>query len=119
MVPLIWVSWLSQPASRPWFANRTVAPPSAPMAVAQARGHAYDSSRPLRAWLTGIVFRVARDYRRTVRRRSRPELIPDLPEEAPMPDHQVAVARTRSLVLQALHALPEPQRELLVRHELD
>ncbi|HXU82381.1 MAG TPA: sigma-70 family RNA polymerase sigma factor [Polyangia bacterium] len=87
--------------------------------VTWRRWHDYDQRRPLRAWLTGIAYRVARDYRRSLRRRARPELTPDLPDEAPLPDHELASARTRSLVLRALQTLPESDHQLLVRHELE
>ena len=87
--------------------------------VTWRRWNDYDPQRPLRPWLTGIVARVARDYRRSVRRWNRPELTPELPDDVPAPDHQLASARTRSLVLRALETLPDPQRELLVRHELE
>jgi RNA polymerase sigma-70 factor (ECF subfamily) len=87
--------------------------------VTWRRWRDYDSSRPLRAWLTGIVFRVACDYRRTVHRRVRRELLAELPDEVPTPDHQLTATRARTLVLRALQMLPEVQRRILILHELD
>jgi RNA polymerase sigma-70 factor (ECF subfamily) len=87
--------------------------------VTWRRWRDYDPRRPLRAWLTGIAFRVAREHRRTLRRQARPTLDSEPPEEAPTPEHEIASAHARALVLRALETLPAAQRELLVLHELD
>jgi RNA polymerase sigma-70 factor (ECF subfamily) len=78
----------------------------------------FDSSRPLRAWLAGIAYRIARDH---LKRGGRfvPRAWLDAPDQRPLADDQIASARARDLVLRALHAVPPKLRPVLVMHDLD
>jgi RNA polymerase sigma-70 factor (ECF subfamily) len=78
----------------------------------------FDPQRPLRPWLAGIAFRVAR---RHVRRHAREvvECELDPVDGAPDGEARLASARARDLVLAALARLPERHREPLIMHELD
>lgn len=78
----------------------------------------FDSTRPLRAWLAGIAFKVAHEHhKRSHRWWPRESLDPR--DERPLPDEQVVSAYNRSLVLGALRRLSDRQRAILVMHELD
>jgi RNA polymerase sigma-70 factor (ECF subfamily) len=78
----------------------------------------YDPHRPLRPWLLGIAFRVARDHRKRPSRELAGGLI-DPPDEAGDPERQLAAARARALVREALAALSEKQRVVMILHDLD
>jgi RNA polymerase sigma factor (sigma-70 family) len=92
----------------------------------------FDGSRPLRPWLAGIAFRVARSHVR--RRRSvGPRIGPptaggdphhhdetiDVPDQAHDHHQRANADDARALVLEALHQLPERHRLPLVMHDLD
>ncbi len=72
---------------------------------------------PLRPWLTGIAHRVALDHARKHKDVPTAEL--DQEDESSRPDDRLASARDRKLALRALARLPERDRAVLVRHELD
>jgi RNA polymerase sigma factor (sigma-70 family) len=79
----------------------------------------YQPDRPLRPWLAGIANLVARGH---FRRRNRLQLSAEPPEpedRAPSPEDQLVSARARLLASKALAALPERQRAILIRHEID
>jgi RNA polymerase sigma-70 factor (ECF subfamily) len=78
----------------------------------------FDPSRPLRAWLAGIAFKVAHEHHKRARR-WKPGTAVDTPDERPLPDEQFASARDRLLVLRALARMRERQRAILVMHDLD
>lgn len=80
----------------------------------------YDPARPLRPWLFGIALRVASDYRRSARVQ-RERVTDELDREGftPATEEQIDLGRRRALVLSALDALSEQQREVFVRHELE
>jgi RNA polymerase sigma-70 factor (ECF subfamily) len=78
----------------------------------------FDASRPLRAWLSGIAFKVAHEHHRRSRRFWPRETV-DPRDEGPLPDEQVVSAHNRALVLGALRQLSDRQRAVLVMHELD
>jgi RNA polymerase sigma-70 factor (ECF subfamily) len=78
----------------------------------------YDPGRPLRAWLGGIAFRLAHDYRRR-KGREVPSGFVDAQDEAASADDRVASATARRLVRESLEALAPKHRALLVMHELD
>ena len=88
--------------------------------VAWRRWHEYDTTRPLRPWLTGIAHHVARAQARkgqparAGRRRSRRRRI-----TAPDPEDQLLSARARHLALRALAMLSEEHRSILIQHDLD
>jgi RNA polymerase sigma-70 factor, ECF subfamily len=79
----------------------------------------YDSGRPLRPWILGITFRVAHDHRRRRRREVPSGLIDPAPDDHTSVDEQVALARARALVRQALGTLSDNQRAVMILHELD
>ena len=80
--------------------------------------HKYDSSRPLRAYLFGIAFRVASSNRR---RTWRETTVADVDARActPDPDRELQTKRARALVLAALARIPLPRRAVLTLHDLD
>jgi RNA polymerase sigma-70 factor (ECF subfamily) len=87
--------------------------------IAMWRGWAqFDQTRPLRAWLWGIAFRVARNHlRRRWREVSRNDI--DIADDAAPGEANLLAAQARALVLRALARLPEKYRTPLVLHELD
>lgn len=78
----------------------------------------YDTSKPFRAWLTGIAKNVASEYRRTAwyRRVRLADAPPSKPDTAPLPDQRTADAE---LVRKALEMLAPPRRDILVRHYVE
>jgi RNA polymerase sigma factor (sigma-70 family) len=78
----------------------------------------FDRTRPLRPWLWGIAFRVARNHLRR-RWREVPAEQLDVADDRPTGEEGLAAARARALVLRALARLPEKYRTPLIRHELD
>ena len=80
----------------------------------------FDPTRPLRAWLFGIAFRVASDHRRRAHHRrevhdgEREPVDPGQPVEG-----RIADAERRHLVLDALEALDVDKRAVLVMHDID
>jgi RNA polymerase sigma-70 factor (ECF subfamily) len=81
----------------------------------------YDPTRPLRPWLFGFAFRFASDYRRRARfsREVAREKTPEVADEAPPADEQLAAEQARRLVIDALQALPLERRAVLVMHDID
>jgi RNA polymerase sigma-70 factor (ECF subfamily) len=77
----------------------------------------YDRARPLRPWLAGIIFRVVSHHRRRVAREVPPGILD--PAGSADPEESLSTAQTRHLVLEALAALPERHRSVLILHELD
>lgn len=80
----------------------------------------FDPTRPLRAWLFGIAFRVASDYRRRAHHRrevhdgEREPVDPSPPVEG-----RIADAERRHLLIEALEALDVDKRAVLVMHDID
>ena len=80
----------------------------------------YDPARPLRPWLLGITFRVAHDHRRRRQREVPSGFIEHVPDDdRASVDEQVALARVRALVREALGTLDDNQRAVMILHELD
>ena len=79
----------------------------------------FQADRPLRPWLAGIAYRVARDHSRKYSRRELAASGLHAEAEAPGLDDQLSSARARHLALQALATLPERYRAVLVRHHVD
>ena len=78
----------------------------------------YDPSRPLRAYLFGIAFRVAAAHGRKRRREIlRPAV--DLGDLGPRPDQALETKQGRALVLRALERVPLPRRAVLIMHDID
>jgi RNA polymerase sigma-70 factor (ECF subfamily) len=78
----------------------------------------YDGARPLRPWLTGIVFKVVSRHRQR-RRRELPIGPLEPADEALRPDERLSLARERALALTALARLKERHRAALVLSDLD
>ncbi len=79
----------------------------------------FEAGRPLRPWLAGIASHVARGHFRKPDRRQSALEDTDQEDEQPNPEDQLAAARARQLVLQALATMPEHQRSVLIRHEFE
>ena len=81
----------------------------------------YDRARPLRPWLLAIAARVASDYRRLSRNRLEHvgAAVAEPQDERPAQDAQLEQRDARALVLQALQAVDEDRRPLLIMVDLD
>ncbi|MGC4063280.1 MAG: sigma-70 family RNA polymerase sigma factor [Polyangiaceae bacterium] len=78
----------------------------------------YDPTRPLRAYLFGIAFRVTANHGRK-RRREIPHVSFELDDQAPRPDQLLEANQTRALVLRALERVPLQRRAVLIMHDID
>jgi RNA polymerase sigma factor (sigma-70 family) len=78
----------------------------------------FDRSRPVRPWLWGIAFRVARNHLRRSWREV-PSVDLEVVDDALPGEERLAAAQARALVLRVLALLPEKYRAPLVLHELD
>jgi RNA polymerase sigma-70 factor (ECF subfamily) len=78
----------------------------------------YDPERPLRAWLSGIAYRVAYEHRKRVGREV-PSGFVDAQDQGGHAEERLASSSERHLVLRALALLPEKHRAVLVMHDLD
>ena len=78
----------------------------------------YDSTRPFRAYLFGIAFRVARNH---LRKKTREVLYPfiEIDDFSRWPDQLVEEKQQRALVLKALEQIPMLRRAVLVMHDID
>jgi len=78
----------------------------------------YDPSRPFRAYLFGIAFRVARNH---LRKRNKEILHPVVAVDdlAPSPDCAFESRQDRLLLLNALEQVPLLRRAVLVMHDID
>jgi RNA polymerase sigma-70 factor, ECF subfamily len=81
------------------------------------RWRSYDPGRPLRAWLGGIVVKVAHRHRQRRARPAAPSM--DLPDPPTPAEERLDVFRQWTLLWQAIDRLPETHRELLVLHHLE
>lgn len=78
----------------------------------------YDPSRPLRAYLFGIAFRVAANHIRK-RRREVSYPVVEVEDLGPRPDQVLEAHQARTLVLDALERVPLPRRAVLIMHDID
>ncbi|MBN1611884.1 MAG: sigma-70 family RNA polymerase sigma factor [Polyangiaceae bacterium] len=78
----------------------------------------YDPTRPLRAYLFGIAFRVAATHLRK-RRREIPHAVTDASDLGPRPDQTLESKQARALVLSALEKVPLQRRAVLIMHDID
>jgi RNA polymerase sigma-70 factor (ECF subfamily) len=78
----------------------------------------YDPTRPLRAYLFGIAFRVARNH---LRKRTREVLraVMETDDLRPRPDQMLERSQQRTLVLKALGRVPLGRRAVLIMHDID
>ena len=79
----------------------------------------YDPTRPLRAYLFGIAFRVTAAHQRRAHREVPTETLIEVDDGAPHPDERLEIAEARALVLRALEAVPLKRRAVLILHDLD
>ena len=88
--------------------------------IAHRRLPDFDPSRPIRPWLSGIVWRVASDERK--RARNRREMVGIKAEPVAQyggPQRDLEAAEARRLVHRALGELPDAQRIVFIMHEID
>lgn len=88
--------------------------------VVHRRASTWDRTRPLRPWLFGIAWRVARDH--LALHRNRRESVDDAldpPDSAPSPDQRLERARALDLVHTALQTLDLDRRAVFILHDLD
>jgi RNA polymerase sigma-70 factor, ECF subfamily len=78
----------------------------------------YRRERPLRSWLAGIAFNVARKHRGKLWRETLVADV-DLPDQASGPDERLQIERTRLLALRALASLSARDRHVLILHDID
>jgi RNA polymerase sigma-70 factor (ECF subfamily) len=78
----------------------------------------YDASRPLRAYLFGIAFRVTANYSRK-RKREVPYSLMEVGDLGPRPDQLLEASQARALVLRALNRVPLQRRAVLIMHDID
>jgi RNA polymerase sigma-70 factor, ECF subfamily len=78
----------------------------------------YDPTRPLRAYIFGIAYRVACNYLRK-RKREFPIAIMEVGDQGPRPDQALEASQARALVLRALKRVPLQRRAVLIMHDID
>jgi RNA polymerase sigma-70 factor (ECF subfamily) len=78
----------------------------------------FDQTRPVRAHLFGITFRIAAKHRRKNRREIAFKVV-EIPEGRPAPDDQLVAKGPCALLLSALERIGLPRRAVLVMHEID
>lgn len=81
---------------------------------------AFDASRPVRPWLFGFAYRIARDFRALARhQRERSWESTQLCDFRPIADEILVRTEALTLALQALDALDSDERAVFVAHELE
>lgn len=79
-----------------------------------------DRERPMRPWLYGITFRVARDYRKLARvRHEVGGEVADVHDEQPSAQEALEAEQRRRLVADGLDALDFDRRSVFVMHDLE
>jgi RNA polymerase sigma-70 factor (ECF subfamily) len=78
----------------------------------------YDPSRPFRAYLFGVAFRVACNHLRK-RRKEVPYPYLEVSDVGDRPDQLVEAEQRRALVLKALARIPMAKRAVLIMHDID
>lgn len=80
----------------------------------------YDATRPVRPWLFGFAFRIARDHKKLARHRHEVgELATEPAAPGAQPDDALEEERLRRLLLQVLDALDFEKRSIIVMHDVD
>jgi RNA polymerase sigma-70 factor (ECF subfamily) len=80
----------------------------------------YDPTRPLRPWLFGIAYRIARRHRALARHsREVGDAGIEPRDRAPLADAQMATEETRALVRTALDSIELSRRSMLILCDLD
>jgi RNA polymerase sigma-70 factor, ECF subfamily len=78
----------------------------------------YDPARPLRAYVFGIAFRVARNHIRK-RRREILYAVVEASDYRPQPEQALDANQMRAVVLNALKRVPMQRRAVLIMHDID
>lgn len=78
----------------------------------------YDPTRPLRAYIFGIAFRVASNHLRK-RKRELTHTVVEVCDRGPRPDQALESAQARALVMRALKQVPLQRRAVLIMHDID
>lgn len=78
----------------------------------------YDPTRPLRAYIFGIAYRVACNYLRK-RKRELSIAVIDAGDLGPRPDQALEANQARAVVLRALKRVPLQRRAVLIMHDID
>ena len=78
----------------------------------------FDQTRPVRAYLFGITFRIVAKHRRKHRREVAFNMV-EIPDDRPGPDDQLVAEGARALLLAALERIALPRRAVFVMHEID
>lgn len=78
----------------------------------------FDTSRPLRPWLTGIAYRVTLDQGRRKREQALGFVDPT-DEGARSPEQELARRESVDIVARALQKLPPKQRAVFILHEIE
>jgi RNA polymerase sigma-70 factor (ECF subfamily) len=80
----------------------------------------FDATRPLRPWLFGFAYRIARDFRALARHRHEFAHEPrETSDTAPIAEQLLIESEALSQALQALESLEPDERAVYVAHELD
>lgn len=84
----------------------------------------YDPSRPAKPWLLAIAFRVTRNHQRLAGYRNEllatdGESTVESVDPQPAADERISTAQERSLVRDALDALDDDRRAVLVLHDIE
>lgn len=80
----------------------------------------YDPARPLRPWLFGIAYRIARRYQSLVRHaREVHEDTPDAPAPGLLPDGALEADQARQIVREALERIELSRRSVFILCDLD
>jgi RNA polymerase sigma-70 factor, ECF subfamily len=78
----------------------------------------YDPSRPLRAYIFGIAYRVTCNYLRKSKREL-PAAVIEVGDLGPWPDQVLESNQARAVVLRALKRVPLQRRAVLIMHDID
>ncbi len=79
-----------------------------------------DPARPIKPWLFGFCFRIAKDHRKLARHRHETaETEVERADEGRLPDQQVDDERLRAWLQAALDAMDFEKRGLVVMHDLE
>jgi RNA polymerase sigma-70 factor, ECF subfamily len=80
----------------------------------------YDPARPIRPWLFGFAYRIARDFRQLARHRHESRFgVAESIDPTPMADDVLIHSQSVDLALSALDQLDEDERSIFVAHYLD
>jgi len=81
---------------------------------------AFDASRPLRPWLFGFAYRIARDFRALAHHQRESSWVQtESRDSSPVADELLVRSEALAQALQALNALDSDERAVFVAHELE